>query len=59
MYVFEGKYYLYVEFIDDEDFVVEIDNILSIILEYVNELNVIVYCLMEYGKELISENVFE
>ncbi|QLK08419.1 Negative regulator of genetic competence MecA [Priestia megaterium] len=59
MYVFEGKYYLYVEFTDDEDFVAEIDNILSIILEYANESNVTVHRLMEYGKELISENALE
>ncbi|MGB3569381.1 MAG: adaptor protein MecA, partial [Priestia megaterium] len=39
--------------------VAEIDNILSIILEYANESNVTVHRLMEYGKELISENALE
>src|SRR6478735_7702702 len=43
----------------DEEFVAEIDNILSIILEYANESNVTVHRLMEYGKELISENALE
>ncbi len=59
MYVFEGKYYLYVEFTDDEDFVTEIDNILSIILEYGNESHLTVHRLMEYGKQLMSDNALE
>jgi len=59
LYSFENKYYLYVQFDDediDEDF---IDNILSIILEYSNETPVTIHRLQEYGKEIIAENVFE
>ena len=58
LYHFEGKYYLYTEFPEellDED---EIDDILSILLEYGLETQVTIHRIQEYGKEIIAENVF-
>jgi adapter protein MecA 1/2 len=58
LFYFEGKYYLYVEFPEDlidED---EIDDILSVLLEYGYETSLTIHRIQEYGKELISENVF-
>jgi adapter protein MecA 1/2 len=58
LYHFEGKYYLYIEFpeeIFDED---EIDDVLSILLEYGYETQLTVHRVQEYGKEIIVENVF-
>lgn len=58
LFYFEGKYYLYVEFpeelIDEE----EIDDLLSILLEYGYETPVTIHRVQEYGKEIISQNVF-
>ncbi|HEY2421736.1 MAG TPA: adaptor protein MecA [Neobacillus sp.] len=60
LYYFEGKYYLFTEFPEDifeeED---EIDDILSILLEYGYETQLTIHRIQEYGKEIISENVFE
>jgi adapter protein MecA 1/2 len=59
LFAFENKYYLYVEF-DEELFSEdEIDDLLSILLEYGNESQLTIHRLEEYGKEVISENVFE
>jgi adapter protein MecA 1/2 len=58
LYHFEGKYYLYIEFpeeIFDED---QIDDILSILLEYGYETQLTIHRVQEYGKEIIAENVF-
>jgi adapter protein MecA 1/2 len=55
LYSFEGKYYLFVEFAD-EDQIEELDNLLSILLEYGDESQVTIYRLQEYGKEIILEN---
>ncbi|PLR97605.1 adaptor protein MecA [Bacillus sp. T33-2] len=55
----DGKYYLYIEFpedsFEDED---EIDNILSILLEYGQESTMTIYRLEEYGKKIIEQDVF-
>ncbi|MGJ7910345.1 adaptor protein MecA [Neobacillus sp. LXY-1] len=59
LYYFEGKYYLYTEFPEDlfeED---EIDDILSVLLEFGYETQVTIHRVQEYGKEIISEQVFE
>jgi adapter protein MecA 1/2 len=59
LYHFEGKYYLYTEFPEDlfdED---EIDDILSILLEYGYETQLTIHRIQEYGKEIISSDVFE
>lgn len=59
LFHFEGKYYLYVEFpedlTEDEE---EIDDMLSILFEFGNETPVTVYRVEEYGKEIISQDVF-
>lgn len=59
LYHFEGKYYLYTEFpedVFDED---EIDDYLSILLEYGYETQLTIHRIHEYGKELISTDVFK
>jgi len=59
LFHFEGKYYLSVEFpeifADDEE---KVDDLISVMLEYGNETAVTVYRLQEYGKEIISRDVF-
>ncbi|WP_075983505.1 adaptor protein MecA [Bacillus massilinigeriensis] len=57
LYTFEGKYYLYVEFDEDidED---EIDNALSILLEFGQEARTTIHRVEEYGKLIMSDNVF-
>lgn len=58
LYFYENRYYLYTEFPEDlfeED---EIDDFLSILLEYGNETQITIHRLQEYGKEIISNNVF-
>ncbi|MDZ5470355.1 adaptor protein MecA [Bacillus sp. 31A1R] len=58
LFNFEGKYYLFVEFPEnqyDED---EIDNSLSILLEYGQETQTTIHRVEEYGNLIISENVF-
>nr|WP_263328325.1 adaptor protein MecA [Neobacillus sp. Marseille-Q6967] len=58
LYSYENRYYLYTEFPEDlfeED---EIDDFLSILLEYGNETQITIHRLQEYGKEIISNNVF-
>lgn len=58
LYSFENKYYLYVEF-DEEDIEEDhIDNILSILLEYGNESGITLHRLQEYGKEIMKDDVF-
>ncbi len=58
LYHFEGRYYLYVEFPEDSIEEEEIDDILSILSEYGYETPVTIHRLQEYGKEILSENVF-
>ena len=59
LYSYEDKYYLYIEFpeqdFEDEE---EIDNILSVLLEYGQESTVTVHRLDEYGNKIIGEDVF-
>ncbi len=58
LYHYEGKYYLYVEFPEElfeED---EIDDFLSVLLEYGHETQLTIHRIQEYGKEIISNNVF-
>ncbi|MBM7693951.1 adapter protein MecA 1/2 [Peribacillus deserti] len=59
LFALENRYYLYVEFLEEEDDEEEIDNILSILLEYGSESNVTVHRLEEYGKTVIDHDVFE
>jgi adapter protein MecA 1/2 len=58
LYSFENKYYLFVEF-DEEQFEENvIDDKLSILLEYAYESNLTVHRVEEYGRLVIAENVF-
>lgn len=59
LYSFDNKYYLQVNFEDEkyaDDNVVE--NALSSLLEYSVESNMTIHRLEEYGKQVISEDVF-
>ncbi|WP_174730919.1 adaptor protein MecA [Mesobacillus harenae] len=60
LYSLEGKYYLYSEFpeevFQDED---EIDNLLSILLEFGLESGTTIHRLEEYGNKIIENDVFE
>lgn len=58
LYSFDGRYYLYVEFTDDSIEEEEIDDILSILSEYGHETPVTIHRIQEYGKEIISNDVF-
>lgn len=59
MFSNEGRYYLYVDFsevdYEEED---EIDDYLSILLEYGVESGVTIHRLEEYGNKIIEEDVF-
>ncbi|MGA9226059.1 MAG: adaptor protein MecA [Mesobacillus sp.] len=59
LYSLSDKYYLYIEFpeqdFSDEE---EIDNMLSVLLEYGLESNVTIHRLEEYGNKIIGEDVF-
>ncbi|MGG0719078.1 adaptor protein MecA [Robertmurraya massiliosenegalensis] len=58
LYSFKGKYYLYVEFHEDEFEEDEVDDSLSMLLEYGVETQVTFHRVEEYGKLIISEDVF-
>jgi len=59
LYSLSDKYYLYIEFpeqdFSDEE---EIDNMLSVLLEYGLESNVTIHRLEEYGNKIIGDDVF-
>ncbi|WP_409274438.1 adaptor protein MecA [Neobacillus sp. SCS-31] len=54
----ENKYYLYTEFPEDVFNEDQVDDLLSILLEYGNESQVTIHRLEEYGKEILSHDVF-
>ncbi|MGR3763550.1 adaptor protein MecA [Rossellomorea sp. NS-SX7] len=56
---FENKYYLYINFSEEHFSEEEIDNMLSIFLEYADESRMTVHRLEEYGKIVVDQNVFE
>lgn len=58
LYSFEDKYYLYIEFLDEEFDEDEIDDSLSMLLEYGEETQLTIHRVQEYGTQIISENVF-
>ncbi|MEI5906535.1 adaptor protein MecA [Bacillus spongiae] len=58
LYSFEDNYYLFVEFDDQEFSEEQIENTISILLEYASETSLTVHRLEEYGKIIINENVF-
>lgn len=55
LYFFEGSYYLYVDFSSEHYTDEEIDNILSILLEYGDESAVSIHRLQEYGSEVTKD----
>ena len=57
LYSFENRYYLYVDFCNMTD--EEVENQLSILLEYANESSISIHRLEEYGKLIISEHALE
>ncbi|MED1438533.1 MULTISPECIES: adaptor protein MecA [Aeribacillus] len=57
LYVFEQKYYLFVEFSDKDD--EQIENLLSIMLEYGQESRMTIHRLEEYGKLIMKDNALE
>lgn len=59
LYSFENKYYLYVEFPEELFSEDDIDDMLSILLEYGQETQVTIYRIEEYGKLIIADHVFE
>lgn len=59
LFSYNNKYYLYVEFIDELFEEEDIDNILSVLLEYGEESPYTVHRLEEYGKTIIDRNVFD
>lgn len=58
LYHFEGKYYLYVEFDEMEYEDDQVDDCLSIFLEYGQESQMTIHRLMEYGKPIFENDVF-
>jgi adapter protein MecA 1/2 len=58
LFSFEGKYYLYVKFPDEDFDEEEIEDVLSILLEYGHESSLTVHRLEEYGTSIISHDVF-
>ena len=59
LFSYENKYYLYIEFIEDEIDEDEIDNVLSILLEYSHESSITIHMLEEYGKLVIENDVLQ
>ncbi|WP_163101567.1 adaptor protein MecA [Peribacillus alkalitolerans] len=59
LFAYEGKYYLFVEFLEEEMDEEEMDNVLSILLEYGDESQMTIHRLEEYGKVVMNENVFD
>jgi adapter protein MecA 1/2 len=58
LFSFEGKYYLFVDFPEEEYDEEDIDNSLSLLLEYGHETAITIHRVEEYGKLIMSENVF-
>ncbi|MDQ0413607.1 adaptor protein MecA [Mesobacillus stamsii] len=60
LYSYSEKYFLYIEFpeeeFEDEE---EIDNILSVLLEYGQESGLTIHRLHEYGNRIIENDVFQ
>ncbi len=56
---FENKYFIHINFSEEHFSEEEIDNILSILLEYADESRMTVHRLEEYGKVVVDQQVFE
>lgn len=58
LYSFEDRYYLYIEFPEDMYAENEIDNTISILLEYGQDTNITIHRIQEYGKCILDAEVF-
>lgn len=58
LFSYEGKYFLYLEFPFDAFTEEEIDDLLSVVLEHGTESQRTIHFLLEYGKEIMEEDVF-
>ena len=58
LFQFEGRYYLFVEF-DERYTEQEVDNMLSLLLEYGRDSQLTIYRLEEYGTEIMGDNALE
>ncbi|WP_312095481.1 adaptor protein MecA [Niallia sp.] len=59
LYSYNEKYYLFVQFLDEEIPEEEVENALSILLEYAQEdSKMTIHVLQEYGKVIIENEVF-
>ena len=56
LYSYEGKYLLYIEFNEEQFTEDELENMLSIVLEYGQESAMTIHRLAEYGKEIIKDH---
>jgi adapter protein MecA 1/2 len=59
LYFFEGSYYLYVDFSSEHYTDEEIDNVLSVLLEYGDESAMSIHRLQEYGSEVVKETAMK
>ncbi|WP_078548064.1 adaptor protein MecA [Litchfieldia alkalitelluris] len=59
LYVYKDKYYLYIEFNEDFYTEEELENMLSIVLEYGDESTLTIHRLIEYGKEIVQANALK
>jgi adapter protein MecA 1/2 len=55
----ENRYFLYIKFSEEHFSEEEIDNMLSILLEYADESRMTVHRLEEYGSIVVDQNVFK
>ncbi|RHW43225.1 adaptor protein MecA [Neobacillus notoginsengisoli] len=58
LFHYENRYYLYVEFPEEQFEEEKIDDLLSVLLEYGEESQLTIHRLEEYGKEIIANDVF-
>jgi adapter protein MecA 1/2 len=58
LFSYNNTYYIYVEFSDEHFEEEDVDNLLSIMLEYGDETPITVHRLQEYGNKILDENVF-
>ncbi|MCE4050479.1 MULTISPECIES: adaptor protein MecA [Bacillaceae] len=58
LYTYKNEYFLYVQFLDEETDEEEVDNALSILLEYGQETQTTIHVVEEYGKAIIEDEVF-
>ncbi len=58
LFAYENKYYLYVKFHDEDSDEDQVEDVLSILLEYGYESVFTIHRLEEYGKKVIDEDVF-